>query len=156
MAERRNGESEQLEQWLREAGQRAPRTARGSANGSDGSFNSPAALDRCLEELAGRSLNSRAELLAFLREVAGNRPYEYRAAARRRTARELLLVGLLALSCLHYYYWDVQLQIASLNSVKVFFPTQPPAEMKTQANGWRRNLARVDILPVIVAPGGVG
>ena len=148
MAERRNGEGEQLEQWLKEAGQRTPRTARGTANDSDVSFNSPAALDRCLEELAGGSLNSRTELLEFLREVAGSRPYEHRAAGRRRAARELLLVGLLALSCLHYYYWDVQLQIASLNSVKVFLPAQTPVELKTQANGWRHILTRVDILPV--------
>lgn len=144
MAERRNGEREQLEQWLREAGRRTPRTARGNGNSTDGdsAFNSPAALDRCLEELAGRSLNSRTELLAFLREVAGSRPYEHRAAGRRRAARELLLVGLLALSCLHYYYWDVQLQIASLNTVKVFLPAQGPVELKTQASGLRPDLMR--------------
>jgi hypothetical protein len=139
MAERRNGDAEQLEQWLREAGRRTPRISRGNGNGTDGdsAFNSPAALDRCLEELAGRSLHSRTELLAFLREVAGSRPYEHRAAGRRRVARELLLVGLLALSCLHYYYWDVQLQIASLNTVKVFLPAQGPVERKTQASGLR-------------------
>jgi hypothetical protein len=53
-----------------------------------------------------------------------------------------LLVGLLALSCLHYYYWDVQLQIASLNTVKVFLPAQGPVELKTQASGLRPDLMR--------------
>jgi len=40
--------------------------------------------------------------------------------------RELALIGLLALSYLHFYYWDVQLQIAALNSARVFIPAPPP------------------------------
>jgi hypothetical protein len=39
--------------------------------------------------------------------------------------RELALIGLLALSYLHFYYWDVQLQIAALNSARVFVPMAP-------------------------------
>ena len=36
--------------------------------------------------------------------------------------REVLLVALLSLSYLHYYYWEVQVEIAKLNSVRIFAP----------------------------------
>ena len=36
--------------------------------------------------------------------------------------REVSLLALLAISYLHYYYWEVQLQIAALQSVSVFIP----------------------------------
>jgi len=129
MSDNGNGAGEQLAQWLKEAGYRARRAAPAAAD-SDDTFNSPGSLHRYLEELAGRSLHSRTELLAFLNEVAGSRPLEYRAAERGRSVRELSLLGLLAVSYLHYYYWDVQLQIAALNSARVFFPTPPPLEKK--------------------------
>jgi hypothetical protein len=36
--------------------------------------------------------------------------------------REVALIVLLALSYLHFYYWEVQLEIAALNSVNVVVP----------------------------------
>ena len=45
-----------------------------------------------------------------------------RRAFRSTLKQSGLLAGLVA-AYLHYYYWDVQLQIASLNHLTVFVPT---------------------------------
>jgi hypothetical protein len=44
---------------------------------------------------------------------------------RRRMVRELALIALLAMSYLHFYYWEVQLEIAALNSARVLLPAPP-------------------------------
>jgi hypothetical protein len=123
MSDNANGGGEHLAQWLKEAGSRARREA-GAAAGTDQdeSFNSPASLHRYLEELAGRPLQSHTEVLNYLRAVAGSTPREYRDQERRRMVREVALVALLSLSYLHYYYWEVQVEIAKLNSVRIFVP----------------------------------
>ncbi len=79
-------------------------------------------MHKYLEALAGRKLQTHAELLAYLREVAGTQPDAHRERERRRMVREVSLIVLLAVSYLHYYYWEVQLQIAALHSVSVFIP----------------------------------
>jgi hypothetical protein len=117
------GSGEQLAQWLKEAGRRAgSKAAPAAAGDADDTFNSPASLHRYLEELAGRPLQSHAEVLVYLREVAGTQPDAHRAGERRRMVREVSLLFLLALSYLHFYYWQVQLEIAALQSVSVFIP----------------------------------
>jgi hypothetical protein len=133
------GAGEQLAQWLKEAGRRTqskPPSAPGAAAEDDGTFNSPSSLHRYLEELAGRKLPTHADVLAFLKEVAGSEPRENRQRELRRMVRELALLGLLALSYLQYYYWDVQLQIAALNSVHVYIyasETRPAKAMTLPA-----------------------
>jgi transcriptional regulator of nitric oxide reductase len=116
------GAGEQLAQWLKEAGRRAQHAAPAAAD-SDDTYNSPASLLHYVEELAGRPMRSHTEVLAFLQEVAGSRPVDHRMAERRRMVRELSLLGLLMVSYLHFYYWEVQLQIAALNSVRTFLPS---------------------------------
>jgi choline dehydrogenase-like flavoprotein len=125
MTEKDNGEGEQLAHWLAEAGRRSQPQARGPLpeNGDD-TYNSPASLHRYLEELAHRKLQTHAEVLAYLREVAGSQPEAQAARERRRMVREIALLVLLAISYLHYYYWDVQLQIAALKSVNTFIPSK--------------------------------
>jgi len=121
-----NGGGEQLAQWLKDAGRRAGLVAPAAAADGDETYNSPASLHRYLEELAGRPLRSHAEVLNYLAEVAGGQPQGHYMNERRRMVRELALIGLLALSYLHYYYWEVQLQIAGLSSARVFIPVAPP------------------------------
>jgi hypothetical protein len=116
------GGGEQLAQWLKEAGRRTPARPVTVAEDEDQSYNSPASLHHYLEELAGRKLQSHAEMLRYLREVAGTQPDAHRERERRRMVREVSLLVLLAISYLHYYYWEVQLQIAALQSVNVFIP----------------------------------
>lgn len=115
----------QLAEWLKEAGRRAPAKSRDPDGAeADDSYNSPASLHRYLEELAGRRLSSHTEVREFLREVAGTQPVAHRELERRRMVREVALLFLLALSYLHFYYWEVQLEIAALNSVRTFIPAK--------------------------------
>ena len=37
--------------------------------------------------------------------------------------REITLLVVLSLSYLHYYYWEVQVEISKLNSLRIFVPT---------------------------------
>lgn len=129
MSEDGTNAGEPLAAWLKEAGHRARRQA-APAGDSDDTYNSPAALHRYLEELAGRPLRSHAEVLGYLGEVAGTSPQQYRDQERRRMVREVALLALLALSYLHYYYWEVQVEIAKLNSVRIFIPAEPGAGKK--------------------------
>jgi hypothetical protein len=119
------GEGESLAQWLKEAGRRARRSEAAPEDGGD-TYNSPASLHHYLEELAGKPLRSHTEVLAFLNAVAGQQPANLRVVERRRMVRELSLLALLALSYLHFYYWQVQLEIAALNSVRTFLVAPPP------------------------------
>jgi len=124
------GGGEILAQWLKEAGRRAQSQAQGEAVADgDDTYNSPASLHRYVEELAGRKLQTHAEVLEFLKEVAGSQPRGYREHERRRMVREVALIVLLAISYLHFYYWEVQLEIAALNSVNVVIPA-PDARAK--------------------------
>jgi len=117
------GDGEILAQWLKEAGGRAQSKVQGEAVADgDDTYNSPASLHRYVEELAGRKLQTHAEVLEFLKEVAGSQPRGYREHERRRMVREVALIVLLAISYLHFYYWEVQLEIAALNSVNVVIP----------------------------------
>lgn len=126
------GNGETLAQWLKEAGRRAQsRVQDAAAPDRDDTYNSPASLHRYVEELAGRRLQTHAEVLEFLREVAGSQPQGYRAHERRRMVREVALIALLALSYLHFYYWEVQLEIAALNSVKFSIPVVEARSKKT-------------------------
>lgn len=124
MGEGAESGGDQLAEWLKEAGRRARGEApvRNDAD-DDRSFNSPAELHRYLEQLAGRPLRSHAEVLHYLGEVAGANPREHRYLERRRMVREITLLVLLSLSYLHYYYWEVQVEIAKLNALRIFVPT---------------------------------
>ena len=121
---------DQLAEWLQEAGRRARREAPPHADG-DETFNSPAELHRYLEQLAGRPLQSHGEVLHYLRQVAGSNPRAYRDQERRRMVREVLLLLLLSLSYLHDYYWEVQVEIAKLNALRIFIPTSAQDHRKT-------------------------
>lgn len=122
MSNESNGAGEQLAEWLKEAGRRTQSAARTASDAGDDTYNSPASLHKYLEELAGRKLQSHAEVLAYLRQVAGTQPDAHRERERRRMVREVSLLVLLAVSYLHFYFWEVQLEIAALRSVGVFIP----------------------------------
>lgn len=116
------GDGEILAQWLKEAGRRAQTRVHDDAADGDDTYNSPASLHRYVEDLAGRKLQTHGAVLEFLKEVAGSQPQGHREHERRRMVREVVLIAVLALSYLHFYYWEVQLEIAALNSVKVVIP----------------------------------
>lgn len=128
------GGGEVLAQWLKEAGQRSQsRGQNAAAADADDTYNSPASLHRYVEELAGRKLHTHGEVLEFLKQVAGSQPLGYREHERRRMVREVALIVTLALSYLHFYYWEVQLEIAALNSVKVIVPASAHQAKRTSS-----------------------
>ena len=132
MSESDYGAGEEIAQWLKEAGRRSGRALRDSGGApEDDSYNSPASLHRYLEELAGKPLQSHADVLTYLGAVAGNLPRTHHEYGRRKSVRELTLLSLLVLSYIQYYYWDVRLQISALNSVQVFVPVRASLEKKT-------------------------
>ena len=134
MADGAESGGDQLAEWLKEAGRRARREAPASADADDDrSYNSPAELHRYLERLAGRQLPSHGDVLNYLREVAGSNPREHRHLERRRMVREVSLLVVLALSYLHYYYWEVQVEIAKMNSLRIFVPATTTASPHKKA-----------------------
>ena len=87
-------------------------------------------LIRYMEGLTGRKLASRDSIHRYFSELWHEQAERNRRAEGRRIAWEGLLVIVLALAALHYYYWDVNLQIASLRSIQVF-AAAPPASAST-------------------------
>ncbi len=80
-----------------------------------------------LDQLAGRSIRTRAELESYLKELkarevpAQAKPQEQRWATVKHA---LLGVGLL-IAVLQYYLIDVYVQILALQRLQVFNPVQP-------------------------------
>jgi hypothetical protein len=145
MNEHGSAPDEDLAEWLKEAGHRTiPPTGHRSRD-DDAESISSASLFGYLEGLAGRKLRSRAALVSYLAEISGDAPKVHRARARNRIVRETVLVGLLALAFLQYYFWDVHLQIASLQSIHVFAPV-PPAGSRQHTSSYDE---LADIAPLI-------
>jgi hypothetical protein len=87
-----------------------------------------AAIEIILLRYVWRAYRLKFDLRELLRRylVAPAPPVAHSVPARRAFRSTLKQSGLLAglaAAYLHYYYWDVQLQIASLNHLTVFVPT---------------------------------
>ncbi len=82
-------------------------------------------LLRRIEARAGRPLRTDDAVDAYFKALA--EPARESRPAGRSLLRETVLVLLLLVAVLQYYYMDVALQIASLNHVTVFVPTEKPA-----------------------------
>ena len=121
--EQKDDYSEDLARWLQDVGHRRESAPRNSATAL---HQRPKAssddLVKYLEELTGRKFTSREDINSFLEQLWTEETEKSRTAANRRVVRETLLLGCLLAAYLHYYYWDVRLQIASLHQVRVFVP----------------------------------
>ena len=98
--------------WLEDSGRRPTIGPRESAE----------ELIRYLEELTGRKLTSREDILGYFKELKAQEAERQRAETKRRIVRETFFLGLLVLAAAQYYYWDVNLQIAALQKVHYFVP----------------------------------
>ena len=78
-----------------------------------------------LEQRTGRQLRSREAVDSYFKDLAADDARRIRVANRRRIVRESLFLGLLLAAYLHYYYWDVSLQIATLEQPRFFAPAMP-------------------------------
>lgn len=102
--------SDELAHWLEDSGRR--RAIRLD--------DSPEALLGLIEDFAGAKLRSAEEITTYFERLRLKEAERLRVEARRRKVREGFLVTLLVLSAAQYYYWDVNLQIASLHKVHYF------------------------------------
>jgi len=91
-------------------------------------------LLRRVEAHAGRPLRSGEAIDAYFKKLS--KPRRESRPAGRSLLRETVLVLFLLVAVLQYYYMDVALQIASLNRVTVFVPTEefaPRADVEKPA-----------------------
>ena len=72
-----------------------------------------AAAEAILLRYAWRAYRPRMAFRDWLADVVFERP-------SRQGVKQIALLGGVVAAFLHYYFWDVQLQIASLNRVTVF------------------------------------
>jgi hypothetical protein len=75
-----------------------------------------------LERLAGRPITSVDDLLRFIAATSAPRSAPPRARPERALLRQGAQLGALAVAYLHYYFWEVSLEIAALPALTVFVP----------------------------------
>ena len=79
-----------------------------------------------LEKLTGRSLRTREDIQAYVREVAARKAADQPSVRRWLKVKKLTLLALLAFSVMQYYVLDVMLEIVSLPSTTFFVPVRSP------------------------------
>jgi hypothetical protein len=75
-----------------------------------------------LEKLTGRTLKTRADIQAYVREVAARKAHEQPSVRRWLKAKKVMLAALLTFGVVQYYALDVMLEIVSLRSTTFFIP----------------------------------
>lgn len=75
-----------------------------------------------LEKLTGRTLRTRADIQAYVREVAERKSSEQSSVRRWLKAKKVTLAALLAFGVVQYYALDVMLEIVSIRSTTFFVP----------------------------------
>jgi hypothetical protein len=79
-------------------------------------------LVQYLEKLTGRTLKTRGDIQAYVREVAARKGHEQPSVRRWLKAKKVTLGALLAFGVVQYYALDVMLEIISLRSTTFFIP----------------------------------
>jgi len=75
-----------------------------------------------LERLTGRTLKTREDIAAYVREVAARSAADQPSVRRWLKAKTVTLIALFAFSVVQYYILDVMLEIASMRSTTFFVP----------------------------------
>lgn len=75
-----------------------------------------------LEKLTGRTLRTREDIQAYVREVSARKATDDPSVRRWLKAKQVTLVALVAFAVIQYYMLDVLLEIASLRSTIFFVP----------------------------------
>jgi len=75
-----------------------------------------------LEKLAGRTLKTRSDIAAYVREVRLRSAADEPSVRRWLKAKKVTLAALFAFSVIQYYVVDVMLEIASMPSTTYFVP----------------------------------
>lgn len=77
-----------------------------------------------LEQLTGRSLKTREDIRAYVREISARKGHDQPSVKRWLRAKHLTLAALLAFGVLQYYMLDVLLEIVSMQSTTFFVPAK--------------------------------
>jgi len=75
-----------------------------------------------LEKLTGRTLRTREDIQAYVREVSARKATDQPSVRRWLNAKRITLVALLAFGVVQYYILDVLLEIASMRTTTFFVP----------------------------------
>jgi len=75
-----------------------------------------------LEKLTGRTLKTRDDIAAYVREVQARTAAEQHSVQRRLKAKKVTLIALFAFGVIQYYLLDVMLEIVSIRSSTFFVP----------------------------------
>lgn len=105
--------------WLKEVGKRV---RAGPARGEP--EESAEALLDYLREVTGRPLRTRDDILDYFQALHREQIAAEQALSRRRRWRESVLLFLAVGAYLHYYYWDVSLEIVKLPQVVATVPAK--------------------------------
>jgi hypothetical protein len=79
-----------------------------------------------LEKLTGRTLKTREDIAAYVREVSARRASDQPSVKRWLKAKQATLIALLAFGVVQYYVLDVMLEIVSMRSTTFFVPASTP------------------------------
>ena len=75
-----------------------------------------------LERLTGRTLKTREDIAAYVREAAARGAGDQASVRRWLKAKKVTLAALFAFSVVQYYILDVMLEIASMRTTTFFVP----------------------------------
>jgi hypothetical protein len=75
-----------------------------------------------LESLTGRTLKTREDIAAYVREVSARRAADQPSVRRWLKAKQVTLIALFAFGVVQYYILDVMLEIVSMRSPTFFVP----------------------------------
>jgi hypothetical protein len=84
-----------------------------------------------LEKLTGRSLKTREDIQAYVREVSARKATDQPSVRRWLTVKKATLVALLAFGVIQYYMLDVMLEIVSMPTTTFFVPARAPVMQKS-------------------------
>jgi hypothetical protein len=84
-----------------------------------------------LEQLTGRTLRTREDIQAYVREVAARKASDQPSVRRWVKTKRITLAAMLAFGFIQYYMLDVMLEIVSLRSTTFFVPASAPAVLKS-------------------------
>jgi hypothetical protein len=79
-----------------------------------------------LEKLTGRTLKTREDIAAYVREVSARRASDQPSVKRWLKAKQATLIALLAFGVVQYYVLDVMLEIVSMRTTTFFVPASTP------------------------------
>ena len=75
-----------------------------------------------LERITGRTLKTREDIAAYVREATARSAGDQPSVRRWLKAKKVTLVALFAFSVVQYYILDVMLEIASMRTTTFFVP----------------------------------